>query len=109
MLCKGEMNYMEINKTISLDTIVSPKKGLDSTDIDGEIVMMDIDKGKYYGFNSVGSRIWELVKNPIAVREINSALLKEFNVDTKTCEEAVFIFLNRLNDEELISISEKIL
>ncbi|WPC43292.1 lasso peptide biosynthesis PqqD family chaperone [Clostridium sp. JS66] len=96
---------MKIDKMISFDTIVVQKVGLDATDIDGEIVMMDIDKGKYYGFNSVGSRIWELIKNPIAIKEIKSALLKEYNVDTKTCEEAVLTFLNRLNDEELISVS----
>lgn len=92
-------------KIISFDTIVIQKKGLDATDMDGEVVMMDIDRGKYYGFNSVGSRIWELIKNPIAVRDINSTLLNEFNVDTKVCKEAVLSFLNRLNDEEIISIS----
>lgn len=96
---------MKINEIINFDTVVRQKIGLDATDMDGEIVMMDIDRGKYYGFNSVGSRIWELIENPLAVRELYSVLLKEFDVDTKTCEEAVFEFLNRLTDEELISIN----
>ncbi|MBV7276194.1 lasso peptide biosynthesis PqqD family chaperone [Clostridiaceae bacterium UIB06] len=72
--------------------------------MDDEIVMMDLDRGKYYGFNNVGSRIWQLIKDPLTVKEINLTLLEEFDVDKKVCEEAVFEFLNRLKDEEIISI-----
>lgn len=95
---------MEKNKIITLDTIVSQKRELDATDMDGEIVMIDIDKGKYYGFNEVGSRIWKLVEKSLTVREIHSILLTEYDVDTKTCEESVVSFLNGLYKEEVISI-----
>lgn len=90
---------------IEISSIISQKKGLDTTDLDGESVMMDIDKGKYYNFNSVGSRIWELIEKPIAVKEIIAQLLKEFDIDEKKCEAAVINFVNRLNDNELITIA----
>jgi hypothetical protein len=96
---------MGVNKIIEFDAIVVQKKGLDSTDMDGEVVMMNIDKGNYYGFNSVGSRIWEIIERPMSVEKIISTLLKEFNVDTKTCEDEVLSFLNGLCYEELISIN----
>lgn len=90
---------------IGISSIVSQKKGLDTTDLNGELVMMDIDKGKYYNFNLVGSRIWELIEKPISVKEIIVELLKEFEIDEKKCEATVINFMNRLNDNELITIA----
>jgi hypothetical protein len=91
---------------VSMDTVVSQNKFLDSTDLDGEKVMMNINKGKYYGLNSVGSRIWELIDQPRFVKNIIAILLKEFNVDEKTCEDSVLGFLSKLYDEDLINIHQ---
>jgi len=93
------------DREISIDNIVAQKIGLDSTDMNGEIVMMDINKGKYYGFNIVGSRIWELIEKPLEVKKIISILLKEFTVDEPTCENSVMTFLNRLYHDDIISIN----
>ena len=93
------------NMVILVEDVIAQKIGLDSTDMDNEIVMMDINKGKYYGFNSVGSRIWELIEKPLSVKEVISILLKEFNVDNKICEDTVLTFLNRLYNEKLITIN----
>lgn len=95
---------MDINKTISLNNIVTQKNGLDATDIDGEIIMMDIENGKYYGFNEVGSRIWNIIEKPIMVKDIVSILLDEFQVDENICETSVFSFLSGIYNDELISI-----
>lgn len=95
---------METSKKISLETVIIQKTGLDTTNMDGEIVMMDIDRGKYYCFNEVGSRIWELIERKFLVRELIKVLLNEFEVDEKTCEDNVLIFLNRIYNEELISV-----
>ena len=102
---KGEYDQMNINKIIFLDNIVTKKNGLDATDMDGEIVMMDIDKGKYYSFNEVGSRIWNIIEKPLTVKEIILILLDEFEVSEKTCEDSVLSFLSRIYNDELICIS----
>lgn len=95
---------MDKNKEISLDTIVIRKKDLEATDMDGELVMMDINKGKYFSMNSVGSRIWELIEKEIAVNKVISILLDEFEVDEKTCTDTVLDFLKGIYNEDLISI-----
>lgn len=92
------------NMINSLSVIVQ-KRGLDSTDLDDEVVMMDIDRGKYYNFNAVGSRIWEIIEKPISVKEVVGELLKEFDIDEKKCEASVLNFVNRLKDDELITIA----
>jgi hypothetical protein len=95
---------MDKNKIVSVDNVVVQKVGLDATNMDGEIVMMDLDKGKYYCFNSVGSRVWELIEKQISVGELVSVLLNEFEVDVKICEDTVLNFLNGIYKEDLISV-----
>ncbi|AWI06377.1 lasso peptide biosynthesis PqqD family chaperone [Clostridium drakei] len=94
-----------VKNIISIDDVITQKLGLDSTYMDDEIVMMDISKGKYYGFNSVGSRVWEIIERPISIKEVVSILIKEFDVDAKTCEDTVLTFLNGLYNESLITIN----
>jgi hypothetical protein len=91
-------------KNIKLEDIIVRKSELDSVDMDGEVVMMNIEKGTYYGFNSVGSNIWELIHKPIAVKNIIDKLLNEFDIDSNTCEDSVIKFINGLYEEELITL-----
>ena len=93
-----------MSKRVEINSTIIQKKGLDSTEMDGEIVMMNISVGKYYGFNSVGSRIWQLAEHPSTISSIIDTLPKEFNVDSKTCEEMVLKFVNELNAEDLIDV-----
>lgn len=95
---------MELNKKIKFNTIVVQTTGLDAVDMDEEKVMMNMDRGKYYAFNSIGSRIWELIDKPRSVRDIISKLVEEYDVDTEMCQDNVLAFINRLYDEELVCI-----
>lgn len=94
---------MKSDGRISFNTIIIQNKEIDATDMDGEKVMMNLNKGSYYALNSIGSRVWELIQQPQAVIDIISTLLEEYEVDAKTCQDCVLTFLNRLNEEELIS------
>jgi hypothetical protein len=91
-------------KEIGIDTIVSQAAGLVAADMDGEKVMLNIEKGKYYGLDVIGSRIWELLEKPRVVRELLSLLLKEFDVEDETCQHDVLVFLSKLYDMGLVDI-----
>lgn len=87
-----------------MDTIVVQNSGLDIADIDGEKAMMDLEKGKYFMLNGIGSIVWDIISKPCSVKEIVSDLIAEYDVETATCEESILEFLGRLNNAELISI-----
>ena len=91
-------------KTIELKTVVNQSKDIDATDLNGEKVMMNLDKGKYFAMNGVGSRIWDIIHEPIEVQEIINILQQEYEVEDEVCSNNVFEFLGRLKDDELISI-----
>ena len=95
---------MNKDKKIDLETLVRQMKDLFVTEIDGEKVMMHIENGKYYAMNEVGSRIWDLIENPISVEQLIITLYNEYEVERSTCEKAVFDFLESVYNENLIEV-----
>lgn len=91
-------------KSIEKGSIIIQKVNIDTADINGEKAMMDLDKGKYYILNGVGSRIWDIISSPSSVKDIVLKLMEEYDVDQETCEQNTLFFLGRLKDEELIDI-----
>ncbi len=91
---------------ISIDnnTILKRNPELISTDVDGEKVMMSIENGEYFGLDSVGSRIWELIENPIKVEVLVNLLIDEFDVSKEQCEVDTLEFLNELMEKKLLII-----
>jgi len=87
-----------------MDTIIERKLDIDTTEIDGEKAMMNLEKGQYFMLNGVGSRIWDIIEKPCSVKEVVSDLLEEYDVDEVTCKQSTFEFLGKLNHAELISI-----
>ena len=76
-----------------------------SADLDGEVVVLSIDNGKYYNMNEVGSRIWALTKQPISVAALMDLLVDEFAVEQQVCQEEVLAFLRELHGCGLLQIS----
>jgi hypothetical protein len=92
-------------ETIQLKTIVNQSKNIDATDLNGEKVMMNLDMGKYFALNEVGSRIWEIIHEPITAQGVIDILLQEYEVEYEICKKNVLEFIGRLNDDKLICIS----
>jgi hypothetical protein len=87
--------------------VVARKEGLLDTKIDNEIVALDVDSGACYGLNSVGSRIWALIGEPIRIADICAALMGEFKIDAPTCERQVLDLLEELRAEGLVIVLDE--
>ncbi|MDU4892509.1 MAG: lasso peptide biosynthesis PqqD family chaperone [Clostridium sp.] len=90
---------------VKLNNIISRNPEIDATDLDGEVVMMNMEKGQYFMMNEVGSRIWEIIEEPMKISELIDALLGEFEVERDECENTVMEFLNDLSYGDLIKVS----
>ncbi len=101
----GKIGKIKKDYGINLDTVINKNLEIDDTDLDGEKVMMNLDKGEYFMMNEVGSRIWEIISEPINVKEIINTLRNEYEVDEETCKDTVIEFLGRLDNADLISIN----
>ncbi len=68
-----------------------------------ETVILHLDDGVYYGLNSVGTRIWEMVQQPTAVSELVSVIAGEFDVDAARCEADVRELLASMETKGLVA------
>ena len=93
-----------MSKHINIDTKIKKNKNIEDTDLDGNKVMMNLQKGRYFMMNEVGSRIWELINEPIKVNYIIDELLNEYRVDRATCEKEVMNFIQELFNGDLIEV-----
>jgi hypothetical protein len=89
---------------ITAETIISRRRDIVASDIDGEVVMMSIEKGNYYGLDLIASRIWELTEKPLKVTDLIGILTEEYEVTREDCEKDVLAFFNDLLSEKLIEI-----
>lgn len=89
---------------ITSGSVISRNAAIPTIDLDGELAMMNADKGKYYGMDLVATRIWMLIKDPIRFRSIIETLIHEYDVSKSECEKDVSDFLEKLKDEGLVII-----
>ena len=88
---------------LSLSSTVVRSAGVVEAEIDGEVVAMNIETGNCYGLNTVGSRVWFFLSEPVQIDSICKKLNAEYDVDAETCERQVFALLDELYAENLIS------
>lgn len=67
-----------------------------------EIVLLDLDRGVYYGLDRVGARVWELVEADHTLAEIIDILLEEYEVTRAELERDVATLLEQLTARGLI-------
>jgi hypothetical protein len=89
---------------ISIRSVVTQAPGQISSDLAGEVVILNLQSGIYYGLDSVGARIWNLIHEPIEVNEVLSILLDEYDVDPESCAADVLSMIMQLNAKELVEI-----
>jgi hypothetical protein len=93
-----------MESTISLQTTVVAASEQVSTRLDDETVLLELKKGTYYGLNSVGSVIWELIQQPRSIEAVCSAVLEQYSVDSETCKRDVLRVIEELEGAGLVEL-----
>ncbi len=92
---------------LNKDSQVQRNPKLLANQMDGEIVMMSIANGEYYGLDEVGSRIWELMEKPVSIDNLVEQLMAEFDVDYDGCLRDTQEFLEDLLDKDLVLVKNE--
>ncbi|MFF2588527.1 lasso peptide biosynthesis PqqD family chaperone [Peribacillus butanolivorans] len=96
------------NHRVSEKHLYSQSPGNIVSDMDGEKVMLSVQKGKYYNLGELGGEIWDLMKEPITIRELVTTLQSQYDVAQTECEEQVTDFINQLLEQGLVKIEDSI-
>lgn len=91
---------------LSSQSIIVATQGLAAADLGSESVVLDPTAGKYYGLNEVAARILELVEAPKSLRDVQAALLDEYDVDADQLRADLEYFLRELHTRGLIVLNQ---
>lgn len=73
-----------------------------------ESVILDVDRGQYFGLDAVGTRIWQLLSEGGSNLQIAAKLAQEFDVDEEEARNDVQALLDELLQAELISSQDQL-
>ena len=82
------------------------RRGPIAEPVDDELVMLDIDAGKYYGLNGIASAIWRNLEEGIRVEDLCTRLCENYDVGMDQCSAEVLLFLRELETRNLISVEQ---
>ena len=97
---------MKDKSHITLKSNIQRNASMITSNLDGEIVMMSVENGEYYGLDEIGTRIWELLEKPIVIDSLIHCLTLEFEVEREECEQDTLDFLKDLFARNLITLVE---
>ena len=76
-----------------------------SSKVAGETVILNHNKGAYYGLDEVGVLIWDtLEKGPQTIETLCEVVTSEYDVDPATCKSDIDGLLKDLISEKLVEI-----
>jgi len=97
-----------MNTTLTSETRLSVRTDLLATTLsEKELVMMNMDKGKYYGMEDTGKVIWDFLEQSRTVGEVCAEVCKQFEIEPEVAEKDTIDFLNHLVEEGLVVVQEK--
>ncbi len=91
---------------ITLGEIVRVHPDVVWREIDGEIVLLNVVTGLYYGLDEAGAAIWRLVvQAPTTLQAVHDGLLAQYEGDPATIERDVVQLAGTLTDAQLLLLS----
>jgi hypothetical protein len=93
-----------VRHSFSAGDIVARKDGLIEARCGEEIVVLSIEQGHCYGFNTIGSHIWNMLALPTQVDDLFTALRAAYDVNPDVCTREVLDLLEQLRAEGLITV-----
>jgi len=76
------------------------------TKLGEEVAILDSQSGTYFGLDAVGSRIWCLMADGMAIDGVVSILLAEYGVDEQRIRDDLRELIEQLAARSLVKISE---
>ena len=92
---------------LSTQTTIKRVERVPFSQIDGELLAIDVQSGHLYSLNSTGGRVWEAIAEPIVVSDVIDRLGAAFDVDHATCERDVLVLLGALCEAGLAEVVDE--
>lgn len=73
-------------------------------EVQGEVVLLQLDSGEYFGLNEVSTRIWQLIVESGDLDLVEATILREFDVDPAVLSKDLQALVSELAARKLIEL-----
>jgi hypothetical protein len=101
------MNSAMISLQINLSDRVCANDQLPTARIGNEVLLMNHDKGLFYGLDDIGSEIFEMIATPIRVSELCDELSLEYGAEPTMVQRDVLKLLDAMATNGLIVVTHE--
>lgn len=84
-------------------TRVRRQEGLLATDLAGQVIMMDAEKGLYFELDPIGTDVWRRLESPILVADLVADLTRDYDATPAEVERDVLALLNDMAAHGLVT------
>ncbi|CAN5205099.1 hypothetical protein BH10PLA2_BH10PLA2_24200 [soil metagenome] len=89
---------------MDFETIVRITPDQLSTVVGDEAVILNLDRGAYYGLNVSGADLWQKIQQPTRVGALHDWMLATYEVTPEIAKRDLFALLNKLAELKLIEV-----
>jgi hypothetical protein len=89
---------------IPLQAVIKAAGQQVSCDLEGEIVILSLRSGSYFGLDPVAAEVWRLIQEPQLVVQVRDRLLEEYEVEAEQCTSDLLQLLDQLAAWELVEV-----
>ena len=90
----------------SIETKVSITSDVLFHNLDGEAVLLNLQSGKYFGLDSIGTRIWNLMVEHHTLPATYHTLLEEYDVDAERLRADLLALVDQLAAHGLVTLED---
>lgn len=91
--------------TFPADAMITRSAAPLATEIDGEVVMLDIESGSYFNLDAIGAAIWAQIETPIAFANLCEGLHRAYAAPLEIIQRDVSALLVEMQAHKLVSVS----
>jgi len=95
----------EAPRAIAEKTVISRSPAVLAAEVDGEIVMMSIEKGRYFGLDDIGSDIWKRIEQPCSFAALVDGLATDYEADRGTIAADVTTLLAQMAEQDVVRLA----
>jgi Coenzyme PQQ synthesis protein D (PqqD) len=104
MLSDNNQQLGDDSPPVADATLISRSPNVLTAEVDGEILIMRIERGGYFRLNHVGGDIWRRLEQPCSFAELIDHLAAEYQASKATIAEDVRVWLGRMAVEDIVRL-----
>jgi hypothetical protein len=86
-------------------TMVSRSPSVLTAEVDGEVVMMSIEQGRYFGLDDIGSDIWKRLEPPCTFAALVDRLAADYDADRAVIAADVRSLLGQMAKQDVVRLA----